>query len=79
VFLYQDEKIWLEAQQNGFEIITQRYRRTLFETEFKEQIQTLQENLPQHRLNNFMGALLQHHTLRSTKYMSKWIEEKNKS
>ncbi|MBG6063533.1 hypothetical protein IWX83_003343 [Flavobacterium sp. CG_9.1] len=78
VFLYQDEKIWLEAQQNGFEIIKQRYMRTLFESEFKEQILTLQENLPQHRLNNFLGALLQHHTLKSTMYMSKWIEEKNK-
>ena len=25
-----------------------------------------------------MGELLQHHTLTSTKYMSRWIEEKNK-
>jgi hypothetical protein len=29
-------------------------------------------------LSNFMGAMLQHHTLKSTKYMSRWIEEKNK-
>ena len=78
VTLYQDEKIWLKAQQNGFQIIKQRYMRTLFEASFKGQIQFLQDNLQQHRLNNFMGALLQHHTLKSTKYMSKWIEEKNK-
>jgi hypothetical protein len=25
-----------------------------------------------------MGALLQHHSLQSTKYLSKWIEEKGK-
>jgi hypothetical protein len=78
VQLYQNEKIWLGAQENGFEIIKQRYLRTLFEAEFNKQIQSLQDNLRQHRLNNFMGALLQHHTLKSTKYMSKWIEEKNK-
>jgi hypothetical protein len=78
VALYQDEKKWIEAQQNGIEIIKQRYLRTLFEAEFNKQIQSLQDNLRQHRLNNFMGALLQHHTLKSTKYMSKWIEEKNK-
>ena len=78
VTLYQNEKVWLEAQQNGFTIIKQRFTRTLFEEVFKSQIQTLQDNLQQHRLNNFMGALLQHHTLKSTKYMSKWIEEKNK-
>jgi hypothetical protein len=35
-------------------------------------------NLKQHRKNNFMGAMLQHHTLTSTKYMARWIEEKNK-
>jgi len=29
-------------------------------------------------LKNFLGTILQHHTLKSTKYMSKWIEEKNK-
>ena len=78
VKLYQDEKVWLDAQQNGFEIIKQRFTRTLFEENLKLHIQTLQDNFQQHRLNNFMGALLQHHTLKSTKYMSKWIEEKNK-
>jgi len=35
--------------------------------------------LAQHRLNNFTGAMLQHHSLKSTKYMSQWIAEKNKS
>ncbi|MCL6460562.1 MAG: glycosyltransferase family 4 protein [Flavobacterium micromati] len=79
VALYQDEKKWIEAQQNGIEIIKQRYMRTLFEVGFKAKIQALQDNLPQHRLNNFMGAVLQHHSLKSTKYMSKWIEEKNKN
>ena len=78
IILYKDEKVWLEAQKSGFEIIRQRYMRTLFETDFKAQIQALQNNLAKHRLNNFMGAILQHHTLKSTKYMSKWIEAKNK-
>jgi hypothetical protein len=40
-------------------------------------IKWLQANLQKHRLNNFMGSL-QHHTLKSTKYMSMWIEAKNK-
>ena len=78
VELYQDKNAWLQAQKNGLDIINRRYLRILFETDFKEQIQSFQTNLPQHRLNNFMGELLQHHTLKSTKYMSKWIEEKNK-
>ncbi|MFV8362262.1 glycosyltransferase [Flavobacterium sp. ZT3P35] len=79
VQLYQDRAVWLQAQKNGLAIVEQRYLITLFESEFKLQIDNLQSNLQQHRLNNFMGAVLQHHTLKSTKYMSKWIEEKNKS
>lgn len=78
VQLYQDEMRWIEAQRNGIEIIKSRYLRILFEDDFKERIESLKKNLAQHRMNNFMGELLQHHTLKSTKYMSKWIEEKNK-
>ncbi|HSD08562.1 glycosyltransferase [Flavobacterium sp.] len=75
--LYQDEKLWKSAQQNGIAIINQRYSKKLFENDFADRIQFLQSNLEQHRLENFMGSLLQHHTLTSTKYMSRWIEAKN--
>lgn len=78
VLLYQDKTLWNVAQKNGIEIVRKRYLRTLFEASFSRQIKGLQDNLPRHRSNNFMGAVLQHHTLKSTKYMSKWIEEKNK-
>lgn len=78
VQLYQDATTWLQAQKNGVEIINQRYLRELFEDNFATQIEFLVSNIKQHRLNNFMGELLQHHTLKSTKYMSKWIEEKNR-
>ena len=35
------------------------------------------ERLTQHREQNVIGQLLNHHTLQSTKYMAKWIEAKN--
>lgn len=78
VELYQVKNTWLQAQINGVEIINLRYLRAKFEVDFKVAIHNLISNLPQHRMNNFMGELLQHHTIKSTKYMSKWIEEKNK-
>ena len=78
VALYEQEKLWNMAQSNGVQILEKRYLRNLFERNFKERIEQVRSDLKQHRLNNFMGSLLQHHTLRSTKYMSKWIEEKNK-
>jgi glycosyltransferase involved in cell wall biosynthesis len=79
VFLYQDKTTWIQAQKNGIQIIEKRYLKSDYVAEFKEYIIALQNNLKQHRLNNFIGALLQHQTLQSTKYMSKWIEAKNKS
>ena len=76
--LYQDKILWLKAQENGFDIIEKRYLKFLFEDDFIQHIKKVQTHLKAHRLHNFMGTLLQHHTLTSTKYMSRWIEEKNK-
>lgn len=78
VLLYQDEKVWSKCQENGFEILEKRYRKSLFEDDFIMEVNSLLENLKQHRNTNFIGSILQHHLLSSTKYMSKWIEEKNK-
>ena len=41
-------------------------------------LEEIQQNLEEHRAQNFLGNLLQHQTLQATKFMSKWIEEKNK-
>lgn len=78
VKLYQDKILWRKAQENGFQIIEKRYLKSLFIGDFVNYILAVQSHLMQHRLHNFMGTLLQHHTLTSTKYMSRWIEEKNK-
>jgi glycosyltransferase involved in cell wall biosynthesis len=76
--LYQNEESWLDAQQKGITIVNQRFSKRLFSDYFGKTIRELLVNLKQHRLNNFMGAMLQHHTVTSTKYMSRWIEEKNR-
>jgi hypothetical protein len=78
VELYEGKNCWLKAQKNGFEIIEKHYLKSLFENDFIKHILKVQIHLKQHRLGNFMGTLLQHHTLTSTKYMSRWIEEKNR-
>jgi len=44
---------------------------------FISKIQKVEEELESHRLNNFTGSMLRHHTMASTKYMSQWIAEKN--
>lgn len=76
--LYNDKDLWSKSQWNGCEIIKKRYLKILFANGFVNRVEVLQFNLKDHRVQNFMGSLLQHHTVTSTKYMSKWIEEKNK-
>jgi hypothetical protein len=64
-----EDLLWPSSKKQ-VDIINHRYLRGLFEDDFMEKIKWLQANLQKHRLNNFMGSLLQHHTLKSTKYMS---------
>ena len=78
VALYTNEKLWNQAQQHGIEIINTMYDKELLENKFLKLIQQVSLNLEQHRNNNFTGKMLLHHSLQSTKYMSKWIQEKNK-
>lgn len=77
VELYTNTETWIKAQQIGFEIINQLYDREKLSSRLITKITDLNNNLDQHRSQNFIGELLQHHTLRSTKYLSKWIEAKN--
>jgi glycosyltransferase involved in cell wall biosynthesis len=78
VVLYQDQNLWKQAQQHGVLIVNQRYEKSLFENGFIAHLLSVQKSLAPHRNANFMGAILLHHTTASTKYMSRWIEAKNK-
>lgn len=76
--LYQNENLWKTAQQNGYEILEKKFRKSDFEATLKNTISEIENHLQSHRNQNFLGQILQHQTLNSTKYMSKWIEEKNR-
>lgn len=77
IALYTDEINWKKAQQNGIEIINTLYDKNALGITLIDSIEDIQHKLTNHRTNNFMGGLIQHQTLQSTKYMSKWIEVKN--
>ena len=78
VQLYKDEEAWIQAQKNGTKILNRLYDSKVLGKRLIEKITQTQENLEQHRLNNFTGSMLKHHTMMSTKYMSQWIAEKNR-
>lgn len=78
VELHQKRELWHAAQKSGFKILKQRFEKEKFADGFLNRITMLQQNLRNHRRKNFIGSLLMHHYQQGTKYMSKWIEEKNK-
>jgi glycosyltransferase involved in cell wall biosynthesis len=79
VQLYRDENLWETCQANGYAILENRYHKNLFESNFMKKVSMVTGNLYQHRKANFIGSILNHHLNLSTKYMSRWIEEKNKT
>jgi len=79
VQLYSEKKTWQQAQENGGAIVHQQYNRRKEEVKLLARIQDQFQNLTSLRRQNFIGQLLQHHTMNSYKYLSKWIEAKNRN
>ncbi|WP_457617224.1 glycosyltransferase [Lutibacter sp.] len=77
--LYSNQSVWEKSQQNGIEILNTCFSKEKFEKKFLNRIKKLQKKLPQHRTYNVVGQILHSQGLNSSKYFSKWIEEKNKN
>ena len=78
VTLYNQEAKWKKAQENGTIILNQCFSKVKYGKKLMVKVAKLEQTIENHRLKNFMGSTLMYHTLKSTKYLSKWIEEKNK-
>lgn len=79
VILYTNESIWNQANENASVILEQVYSKTVHIQPFWTILYKITDHLDNHRNTHFLGKILQHHQLNSTKYMSRWIEEKNKN
>ena len=78
VALYSQKEVWEKAQQNGVKVVNELYNKNELENQFLNRLNLVFDELQKHRTQNFTGQMLSHHLLQSTKYMSKWIEAKNK-
>ncbi|CDU14868.1 glycosyltransferase [Vibrio coralliirubri] len=78
VALYKDEEKWLKAQSQCHSILEVHYEQNQLGDKLIERLIALESELESHRLDNFFGSMLKHHSMASTKYMSQWIAEKNK-
>jgi hypothetical protein len=79
VHLYQNKDEWEDCQLKGIRILKERFRQELFDKKFFKRMDALSSELEKQRSKNFVGALLWHHSAQSTKYLSKWIEAKNRN
>jgi hypothetical protein len=79
VALYQSVVAWRQAQANGARIINSLYDGARLGERLLGRIADLRADLAGHRLSNFAGAMLRHHTLQSSRYMAQWIEAKNRN
>jgi len=79
VTLYQNKEVWQFAQHNGIALLNENYKADKFKHDFITYFDAIIKYLDLHRQQNFMGQLLQHHHNQGTKYMSLWIEQKNKN
>jgi glycosyltransferase involved in cell wall biosynthesis len=75
--LYTNADAWKTAQLNGIKLLRANFDGEAYKKAFQIRIKQLTNNLSHHRERNFTGAMLSHHTLQSTKYLSKWIALKN--
>ena len=75
--LYIHKSLWEQAQLNGVAIINCIYNKEKNGKLLFNIIHQIQQNLETHRVSNFLGRVLEYKILQASKYMSKWIEQKN--
>jgi glycosyltransferase involved in cell wall biosynthesis len=78
VELHQNMEVWKKSQESGFRLLKQKFDKAKFTDDFLNRVADISDNLQKQRKKNFTGAMLMHHYQLGSKYMSKWIEEKNK-
>ncbi|WP_042244012.1 glycosyltransferase [Jejuia pallidilutea] len=77
VNIYKNKLLWDEKSAGTNPVLNQFFNKNKYRKVLVEAIQNTLNHLNEKRQNNFVGQMLMHHSLQSTKYLSKWIEEKN--
>lgn len=79
VRLYQNEEVWEKSASEGKLLHGKLFANPEYVKTLLKRISELSGSLSGHRMANFTGKMLMHHTLASSRYMSKWIEEKERN
>ena len=79
ISLYQDKPSWQSAQKRGADILKSKFLYADHANLLVQRVENLMDNLIEHRKENFIGQMLNLNNMKSTEYMSRWIECKNKN
>lgn len=78
VRLYSQQPDWQASSDVAASVIRERFPYAEHAQSLAEKMERVNADLQQHRLANFYGSMLRHHSLKSSQYMSQWIESKNR-
>ena len=78
VELYTNAELWANVQGCGQRIACRRFSADEWLPRLPQLIDTAMAQMEDNRKRHFIGRLLRHHQHRSTEYMSRWIEAKNR-
>ena len=76
--LYSDQETWYTAQSSGFQIFNKTFANSIYSEDLLTWVRDSLENIEAVRRSNFIGQILQQQGVNAVKYMSMWIEAKNK-
>ncbi|WP_231596029.1 glycosyltransferase [Sphingobacterium endophyticum] len=77
ILLHEDKEEWEISRQKSLEILRQ-FDGMNWGQNLMKQIVEIEDDLSKHRSKNMVGQILWSSQFLSTKYLSQWIEEKNK-
>ena len=78
VALHENELLWQEASEKSAPLLQARYTAPVLGSELTGLLGDLKRDLSAHRERNFLGQMMNHHSMRSSEFMSRWIEVKSR-
>jgi hypothetical protein len=78
ISLYTAKDLHASLSQRCETILNKRFAKAPYFQHLHACILQLKSDIAVHRQKYFIGQVMQYHQMQSTKYMGKWIEEKNK-
>jgi glycosyltransferase involved in cell wall biosynthesis len=79
VKIYLNKNKWIESEKIGLEQIKSKFNFTNFKDDLMNKTEEFLLNLEEKRRMNFLGEILHTEANQSKRYLSKWIEEKNRN